>query len=442
MAQLACLGTHTITGLLTTCGKQFGDWSADYRLYERSRVVPEQLFEPVRHALCQNQQGPVVMAMDDTRLKKTGTKVHGVKYMRDPMGPAFRVNFIRAQRFLQTSMALKGHHGQARMIPVDWVHAPIPQKPRADATEQQWARYRAQSKACRISVVGAQRINHMRTWLNEHGAKQRRLWISVDGSFTNGTVLKALAKNTTLVGRIRSDAKLYHPPQTQPDKGRRRVYGNQAPTPEQLRLDEAIPWQKHEVFFGGKTRQLRVKQLGPLRWRTAGQQHNLQLLVLAPTPYRLSKNSKLLYRKPAYLICTDPHAPLKQVIQHYLWRWDIEVNFRDEKTLLGVGEAQVRTPQAVQNVTGCAVAAYAMLLTAAAQCQKDNATFDRLPAPKWQPRKSNRPTTMRLIQNLRYELWARSIHFSSFAIQQRKNNNPQKSPWPAESALFYATRHA
>lgn len=26
-----------------------------------------------------------------------------------------------------------------------------------------------------------------------------------------------------------------------------------------------------------------------------------------------------------------------------LWRWGIEVNFRDEKTLLGTGEAQVRT---------------------------------------------------------------------------------------------------
>ena len=442
MAQLVCLGSHTITGLLTTCGKQFRDWSADYRLYQRNRIVPEQLFGPVRHALCQNQQGPIVMAMDDTRLKKTGTKVHGVKYMRDPMGPAFRVNFIRAQRFLQTSMAFKGQHGQARMIPVDWVHAPIPQKPKADATEEQWARYRAKANACRISVVGAQRISHMRAWLNEHGAKQRRLWVSVDGSFTNGTVLKALAPNTTLVGRIRADAKLYHPPQTQPDKGRRRVYGNQAPTPEQLRLDERIPWQKHQVFFGGKARQLRVKQLGPLRWRTAGQQHSLQLLVLAPTPYRLSKNSKLLYRKPAYLICTDPHAPLEQVIQHYLWRWDIEVNFRDEKTLLGVGEAQVRTPEAVQNVTGCAVAAYAMLLTAAVQCQKENATFDRLPAPKWQPNKSNRPTTMRLIQNLRYELWARSIHFSSFASQQRTNNKPEKSHCPAESALFYAARHA
>jgi hypothetical protein len=442
LAQLACLGTHTVTGLLNTCGHQFRDWSADYRLYGRDRMVPEQLFEPVRQWLCENQKGPIVMAMDDTRLKKTGRKVYGVKYMRDPMGPPFRVNFIRAQRFLQTSMACKGRNGQARMIPVDWVHAPIPPKPKSTASAKQREDYHAASNQCRVSAVGVRRIAHLRAWLNEHGAKERALWTVVDGSFTNKTVLKALPENTILVGRIRADAKLYHLPEQQPDKGRHRVYGKQAPTPEQLRQDQTIPWQRIEVFFGGAVRELRVKHVKMLRWRTAGEHHLLQLLVLAPTPYRLSKNSNALYRQPAYLICTDPDAALHDVIQHYLWRWDIEVNHRDEKTILGVGDAQVRTPKAVQNVTGCAVAAYAMLLTAAAQCQKDHARCDHLPAPKWQRKKSYRPTTMNLIQNLRYELWARSIHFSGFAVNKCANTKSQKCTLSPESALFYATRYA
>jgi hypothetical protein len=442
LAQLACLGTHTITGLLTTCGHQFEDWSADYRLYERSRVVPEQLFEPVRQWLCENQQGPIVMAMDDTRVRKTGTKTNGVKYMRDPMGPPFRVNFIRAQRFLQTAMAAKGQNGQARMIPVDWIHAPVPQKPKPSAPQEQWDAYRALSKKCRISTIGAQRIRHMRTWLNEHGAQDRTLWVTVDGSFTNRTVLKVLPQNTTLVGRIRADAKLHFLPEHQQDKGRRRAYGDQAPTPEQLRQDDRTPWQTVNVFFGGKMRELRAKRLGPLRWRAAGQQHTLQLLVLAPTPYRLTKNSKLLYRKPAYLICTDPNASITEIIQHYLWRWDIEVNFRDEKTLLGIGEAQVRTEQAVQNVTGCAVAAYAMLMTAAAKCQKQNKDCQHLPAPKWQPQKNSRPTTMGLIKNLRYELWAGSIHFSGFVTRKQADTKPQKRRGDPQSAIFYATRYS
>jgi hypothetical protein len=440
LAQLACLGSHTVTGVLSTCGRQFQDWSADYRLYTRNRIDPEALFGPVRQQLCQ-QQGPIVTALDDTRLRKTGRKTAGVKYMRDPMGPPFHVNFIRAQRFLQTSMACKGENGQARMIPVDWIHAPIPQKPKPKAPKEQWKQYRTQEKACRISEVGAQRIQHMRQWLNEHDAQSRTLWTVADGSFTNRTVLKKLPGNTIFVGRIRADAKLYHLPQEQPQaQGRRRVYGNQAPTPEQLRQDESVPWKHVEVFFGGKKRMLRAKQLKPLRWRAAGQHHNLQLIVIAPTPYRLRKNGKLLYRKPAYLICTDLDAELTETIQHYLWRWDIEVNFRDQKTLLGVGDAQVRTPAAVQNVTGCAVAAYAMLLAAAAQCK--NKTPDHLPAPKWQRKKSYRATTMNLIKTLRYELWARSIHFSGFAIQKQLNTKSKKTTPQLQSALFYATRYS
>lgn len=443
LAQLACLGTHTVTGLLNTCGRQFEDWSAAYRLYSRNRINVEQLFEPSRQWLCENQKGPIVTAMDDTRLRKTGRNIDGVKYMRDPMGPPFRMNLIRAQRFLQTSMACKGQDGQARMIPVDWVHAPIPQKPKPSASKEQWAHYRTQAKACRITTVGAQRIRHLRQWLNQHGAQDRTLWTSVDGSFTNGAVLKNLPDNTILVGRIRADAKLHHLPREQPKaQGRRRAYGHQAPTPEQLRQDESVPWKRVEVFFGGKKRSLRVKQLTPLRWRTAGINHNLQLLVLAPTPYRLTKNSKLLYRKPAYLICTAPQADIAQVIQHYLWRWDIEVNFRDEKTLLGVGDAQVRTPAAVQNVTGCAVAAYAMLLVAAAQCKQNNAIPDHLPPPKWQHDKACPTTTMRLIQNLRHELWARSIHFSGFVIGHKTNPKPKKRQLSLESALFYASRYS
>ena len=44
LAQLLCLGRHTVTGLLCTAGRPFQDWSADYRLYARGRVDPDALF--------------------------------------------------------------------------------------------------------------------------------------------------------------------------------------------------------------------------------------------------------------------------------------------------------------------------------------------------------------------------------------------------------------
>jgi len=439
LSQLVCLGTHTVTGLIAACGRQHQDWSADYRMYERGRVTPEQLFEPVRQWLCDNQQGPIVTAMDDTCLRKTGRKIHGAKYLRDPLSPPFHMNLMRAQRFLQSSMALKTASGQATMIPVDWVHAPVPPKPKAAEGKDAWMRYKEESKKSSLAALGAQRIKHMRHWLDAHGAKERMLWVVVDGSFTNSTVIKNTPENTILVGRIRADAKLYHLPDQQGEMGRKRSYGEQAPTPEQLRKDQAAPWQTIQAWYGGKRRTLRVKKLAPLRSRIAGEHQMLQLLVIAPTQYRLSKNSKLLYRKPAYLICNDPDVSLEKVVQHYLWRWDIEVNNRDEKTLLGVGEAQVRTEQAVQNQTGCAVAAYAMLRTASAMCGNKG---DFLTPPKWRRRKTKRITTMTLINKLRYELWADAIDFSGFMNNNRKFTKPEKSIYSPNSALFFANRYS
>ena len=70
---------------------------------------------------------------------------------------------------------------------------------------------------------------------------------------------------------------------------------------------------------------------------------------------------------------------LWDLLQAYLWRWEIELNFRDEKTTLGVGDAQARTPASVEAVPALIVASYAMLLLAG--IKSNNEAF--LPRPNW-----------------------------------------------------------
>src|SRR5690606_4734503 len=148
------------------------------------------------------------------------------------------------------------------------------------------------------------------------------LWAMVDGGYTNSTFIKHLPARTTLVGRIRADAKLYYPPQPAEGRpGRNRVYGDRAPTPDELRQDVSVPWQKVEAFAAGKTHAFKIKTLSPLRWRSAGAEYDLRLIVIAPLGYRLTQHGKVLYRKPAFLICTDPKADIQQIIQAYVWRW-------------------------------------------------------------------------------------------------------------------------
>ena len=78
---------------------------------------------------------PLVAAMDDSLLRKTGRKVHGAKYQRDPLSPAFHTNLTLAQRVLQISAAVPDGHGRALLVPVDFLHAPLPAKPRKDEYE-------------------------------------------------------------------------------------------------------------------------------------------------------------------------------------------------------------------------------------------------------------------------------------------------------------------
>jgi SRSO17 transposase len=442
LSQLLCLGRHTVTGVLSTAGRLQCDWSADYRMYSAQRINPHALFTPVRKSLTNRLAPgePLVTAVDDTRIRKTGRKTYGVKYMRDPLGPPFHVNFITAQRFLQLSMASPAANGMVRMVPIDFVHTPAPRKPSRKADAEAHRIYRTAQRDMALPKIASDRLRDLRKAMDEDHEHDRPLWSVVDGGFTNGTFLKSLPSRTTMIGRIRADAKLYYFPESSVGMpGRNRVYGRRAPTPEALRQDDSVPWMRVTAFAAGRTHQFKIKTLAPLRWRAAGENHTVRLIVIAPLGYRLTKQSPMLYRKPAYLICTDPEASIGRVLQAYLWRCDIEVNFRDEKTLLGVGQAQVRNDHSVERVPVLAVAAYAMMLTAAIQAYGLTGKPTILPTPKWRRKKRLRASTQLLINHLRHEVWAKAIRFSSFVSHHTGSMKPEKSNPNLESALFYAT---
>jgi len=81
-------------------------------------------------------------------------------------------------------------------------------------------------------------------------------------------------------------------------------------------------------------------------------------------PIANAKSRKLYYRKPAFLLTTDLQDSVKQLLQIYFDRWQIEVNHRDEKDTLGVGQAQLWNVKAVPKQPVLTVAAYSALLLA------------------------------------------------------------------------------
>lgn len=448
MSSLICLGQRTVTGLIGASGRQFHDWSADYRLFSREgRFDPKEMFSVIQRGVLRelDEKEPLVAAIDDSHLPKTGKKTFGVGWRRDPHKPPFMTGFTRAQRILQISAAMPDANGAAgaRMIPIDFRHAPTAVRPRKGAPPEMWKSYEEQVRQANISRIGAGRLKALRAALDAEGQDKRSLIVTADGRFTNGTVLKALPARTTLIGRIRKDTRFHFLPQAgeSQNRGRKPSYGEIAPTPEEFRQDKSVPWEKISVWAAGRVHECRVKTLSPLRWRAAGAR-DLRLVIISPLAYRPRQGAKLLYRDPAYLICNDPNLRLRDIAQSYVWRWEIEVNFRDEKHLLGVGEAQVRNEISVERIPQLIVAAYAMLLLAAHRTFGPYGIPDLLPLPKWRQKSSpRRASTQSLINHLRAELWGQALgieNFSGFTSSRLKYTKPEKSPPHLSSAVLYA----
>ncbi len=443
LSHLVCFGRHTVTGLLRSQDRTQSDWTADYRLYSEDRFDEDRIFGQVRSEIEQLGGGadaPLVVAMDDSLLRKTGPKIPGSRYQRDPLSPPFHVNFVRGLRVLQISAAVpQGSEGAARLIPVDFQHAALAARPRRNAPPEVHAAYEQERAKRNINVIGRDRLIHLRQQMDRDGSARRPLVVTIDGRFTNATVLRGIPDRTTLVGRVRKDCALHFVPDLQPERGRKRKYGQRCPTPLELLKDPSHPWQAVQAYAAGQRYEFRVKTLGPVLSPMDKGAHAWRVVVVEPVSYRKSKNSKLERRQPAFLLCSNPDLPLEELLQVYLWRWDIEVNFRDEKTILGVGQAQVRTEASNQNAPALGVAAYALLLLAAIQVYGEEGRPAAMNNPQWYRRKAKeRLTTNALISQLRYELWASSLqgHFQPFSSSNGSNQNAQKCDVPLSSALF------
>lgn len=428
LGQLLGLGRHTLTGCLSTLGAQQADWSAHYRLYTQERVEPQEAFATILREAAAHTAGRLWLGMDDSTLHKTGRRIPCTGWRRDPLSPPFAVNFQWGQRILQCSLLFTHAAGPARALPVDFCVLPQPPK---DATA-------LQRRPCNVNVVALKRLEA----LCAHLPPERAVVAAVDGRFTNRTFLRGRPGRVQVVGRLRKDTALFFAPERQAPTGRRRFYGAPAPSPEALRIDASRPWQQVEIFAAGKTHAMKIKVLGPVRTRLTGPA-DVRVLVIAPLGYRLRHKGKLLYRQPAYLLLSDPQLSVAEALQGYVWRWELEVNFREEKTLLGVGQAQVRHIQSVQRVPALQVAAYSALLWASELTAAP--ARPAVPPPRWRRRipqqPAPRPSAAALLNQLRHESWAASVHPASLrALWNRApgDQSAQKLVPNLASAVFLA----
>lgn len=403
LGSLVCLGRRTITRILWAGGRQMQPWQAEYHLFGRAKWDPQRLFEPIVKGalpLCPGQL--VGVAMDDTKLHKTGRCITQAFYQRDPMSPGFHANLILGLRFLQASLLVPLHRAgpfSCRALPIRFEESSAIKRPSKRAGEDAWKEYRRRRKTHNLSTHGVAMIRGVRAALDDAGARAKVLVVALDGSFCNRTVFGALRERTELIARARKDAVLC----LRAPKGTPRFYAQEKFTPEGVRQDASIPWKTVKIVYGGKRRKVRYKDINDVYWQGGARRLPLRLFVVAPTPYRKRKSSRVYYRQPAYLLCTDLTHGARNLLQIYFDRWQIEVNHREEKDTLGVGQAQLWNPTAVPKQPPLAVAAYSALLLAALKTFGPQRSAAYAPLPRWR-KKAARPSCLDLITLLRKEM--------------------------------------
>jgi hypothetical protein len=420
LGALLVLGRASLARILWSNGREQHSWSAEYFLHSRAKWDPQALFAPLlKEGLSWCPGRLVGVAVDDTRIRKTGRCIAQAAYHRDPLSPPFHVNLMLGLRFLQAALLLPLHrHGQfsARAIPIRFEEVSTVKKPGKRATAEAWEQYRAERKRYNLSQRFVASAAQLRTALDQAGGASKLLVIAGDGSFCNRTVLSTLPERSELILRARKDARLC----LAAAPGTRRIYATDKFTPEQVRHDDHLPWQTTKLFYGGKRRKIRYKSLSHVLWQRGGRTRPLRLFVIAPTPYRKRQSGRWYYRKPAYLLCTDRQNSARQLLQIYFDRWQIEVNHREEKDTLGVGQAQLWNPIGVPKQPALVVAAYSAIMLAALKTFGPQRTAAYAALPKWR-RSAKRPSCLDLITLLRKEVTEHPELLQQFAIQ---HNSP------------------
>jgi DDE superfamily endonuclease len=403
LGSLVCLGRRCLTRIIWTNGGQARSWSAEYFLHSRCQWEPQQLFRPIlKSALQYCPQRLVGVALDDTKLRKTGRSIQQAFYQRDPMSPPFHLNLVLGLRFLQASLLVPLHRNApvgARALPIRFQEVSRVKRPRKKATEEEMKQYRQAVKVQNLSHSFVEMGKQLRLELDQAGGDKKILVLAGDGSFCNRTCFGDIPERSVLLARARKDAKLCFRAQA----GSRRFYGTGKFTPEQVRQDDSRDWKTTKVFYGGKKRKVRYKEVADVYWQGGAQKRPLRLIVIAPTPYRKSKSKKLYYRDPAYLFTSDLRSSVKQLLQIYFDRWQIEVNHREEKDTLGVGQAQLWNVTSVPKQPVLAVAAYSALLLSSLRAFGAERGKAYAELPKWR-RNARRPSCLDLVTLLRKEM--------------------------------------
>lgn len=401
LLSLICLGRRTLTQVIWLAGNQTKSWSIEYFLHSRSPWSVDQLFDPIAKRAISYCRGKLLgVVVDDTTIKKTGKRIKQAFWSRDPMSPPFRINMRLGIRFLQFAIVIPLHktvHAAARTIPIHFEEVSAAKKPRKGRKDydEKMKEYREVSRIHNLPRRTLSALSRIREMLDLAGAAKKLVVIIGDGAFCNKRIFSYDVDRLQLLLRCRKDIRL-----CKRSNSPKRFYEKKTFTPHDLFNDSTVVWQQVRIFFGARKRRLWFKEISNVYWQSGAKRRPLRLFVLQGIRYRVRKTGKLNRRDPGYLLTTLTEGHTKDLLQLYFDRWQIEVNHREEKDTLHIGQTQLHNYTAVPKQPALVVAAYSALLLASLKAYGPHRSDVFMPLPRWR-KNATRPSCLDLTNLLR-----------------------------------------
>ena len=270
---------------------------------------------------------PVRIAVDDTLAPKKGPHVFGIGSHLDAVRSTrrFRV-FAFGHCWVVLALLL-----------------PLPFCDRTWALPLLFRLYRNKKECVKKNELYRKKTELAREMLDVFAtwSGDRRVELAADSAYCNDTVTRGLPSSIVLFGSMRPDAVLTALPPVRRRKqkgGRPSKRGRVLAKPEALASDNRRPWERCEAVLYGKKQTVHYKTVTAQWYRACG----VQLLRIVVV--RVNRGTIGI----RVFFSTDGSLPVRQVLETYAGRWEIEACFRNLKQLLGFADSSARKKAAVE----------------------------------------------------------------------------------------------
>ena len=283
----------------------------------------------------QDDQGRrwLLVALDDTLVRKFGRKMEGAGWQYDAMAPNPAAPLAFGQCWVTLGLLWHQHDRWWFLAGAAWLFRPPKVTPQAQ-------------QETKLALV-ARRLKAWRL------PEQLRLRIVADAAYGKRTLAEAVWElGYHLISRLPSNAVVFEkappPPAGAKRRGKPRRYGAKQGMSAFAVLAAAAPAQTLRLY--GQDWQVRLYADRVLSRSLGGVE------ILLVTVLREGKRGKL--SKPTYLFSTDLTLTPEAVVEAYAARFAIELAFRELKQHFGLGHYQARRATAAERHVALCLLAY------------------------------------------------------------------------------------